>query len=244
MSDSIEKTAIDKLLEKEKDKYCKYCEGKCFNECMKKILNRDCVHCGVHIEKISNFERHMNRKRPCIEISLIELKRIELEEEHNKTKILENNSNLINKLYNENKNYQRIEYEKMSEENQKLKSIIEEKDKRIKELELEIQRYDKCNNDEGYVYIVYLREFMNKKENTYKIGRTKQEMIDRLKGYPKGSKVIKFEPVKNTIMIEKELIKVFKEKYIQRVEYGNEYFSGEIAEMIREFRKLINEKDI
>jgi len=45
-------------------------------------------------------------------------------------------------------------------------------------------------------------------------------------------------------MIEKELIKVFKEKYIQRVEYGNEYFSGEIAEMIREFRKLINEKDI
>jgi hypothetical protein len=161
MSDNIGKTTIDKLLEKNKEKYCKYCEGKCFNECMKKILNRDCVHCGVHIEKISNFERHMNRKRPCIEISLIELKRIELEEEHNKTKILENNSNLINKLYNENKNYQRIEYEKMLEENQKLKLIIEEKDKRIKELELEIQRYDKCNNDEGYVYIVYLREFMN-----------------------------------------------------------------------------------
>jgi hypothetical protein len=243
MSDNIGKSEIDKLLEKEKDEYCKYCEGKCINECKKKILNRDCVYCGLHIEKSSSYHRHMNRQTPCIEINLIALRRKELNQDSRKTTLLENNNKLINKLYNENINYQKIEYEKMSEENQKLKSIIEEKDKRIKELELEIQRYDKCNNNEGYVYIVYLREFMNKKENTYKIGRTKQEMIDRLKGYPKGSKVIKFEPVKNTIMIEKELIKVFKDKYVQRVEYGSEYFSGDIVEMIREFRKLINEKD-
>lgn len=243
MSDNITINQIEKYLNEEKDEYCKYCETICFNDCRRKILNRDCVYCGVHIEKISNFERHINRKRPCIEISLIELKRVELEEERKKLNIIENNNVLINTLYNENKNYQKIEYEKILEENKILKQTINEQEKRIKELETEIQKYDKDNSDEGYVYIVHLREFMNKKEYTYKIGRTKQEMIDRMKGYPKGSKIIKFEPVKNVKEIEKELIKNFKEEYIQRSEYGNEYFSGEINNMIKKFREIINKYD-
>jgi hypothetical protein len=78
MSDNISEKEMNNIFQNEEEEYCKYCDMKCINDCKKKILNRDCVHCGIHIDKSSNYDKHMNRKTPCIEISLIEQKKKEL----------------------------------------------------------------------------------------------------------------------------------------------------------------------
>jgi hypothetical protein len=41
-----------------------------------------------------------------------------------------------------------------------------------------------------YIYLIQTRECINKNENTFKIGRSRQENCKRLDDYPKGSKVL------------------------------------------------------
>ena len=78
MSDNISEKEINKIFEKEDEEYCKYCEMPCINECKKKILNRLCIKCGLHFPKSSSYNRHMERQTPCIEISLIDQRKMEL----------------------------------------------------------------------------------------------------------------------------------------------------------------------
>jgi hypothetical protein len=42
----------------------------------------------------------------------------------------------------------------------------------------------------GYIYLLQEREFIKTKENIYKLGKTKQENLKRLKQYSKGSELI------------------------------------------------------
>ncbi len=44
----------------------------------------------------------------------------------------------------------------------------------------------------NYVYLIQPREFIRLNEQTYKIGKTTQEINKRMYGYPKSSKVILF----------------------------------------------------
>jgi hypothetical protein len=73
-------------------------------------------------------------------------------------------------------------------------------------------------------------------QNIYKIGRT-HHLNDRLssngKGYDKGSFTIKFfrSCDYDSKLVERKIIKLFKRKYIQRTEYGKEYFQGDYAKM-------------
>jgi hypothetical protein len=83
-----------------------------------------------------------------------------------------------------------------------------------------------------YIYLLQVREFINKKENTYKIGKTKQKHNDRLKQYPKGSVLLFQTLCVNCDKIELHLLKLFKQKYTHRKDYGNEYFSGNYKDMI------------
>lgn len=96
--------------------------------------------------------------------------------------------------------------------------------------------------DKEYVYMIHLREHINKNEPVYKIGKTKQENTTRFSNYPKGSRLLLQIICSNCHNIEKEIIKLFKEKYIHRKEdYGNEYFEGNYKFMIKDIFNLIYE---
>lgn len=88
-----------------------------------------------------------------------------------------------------------------------------------------------------YIYLLQEREFIKTKENIFKIGKTKQINNCRLKQYPKGSILLLQIICSNCDVIEYALIKIFKEKYKQCKDIGNEYFDGDYNDMI----KTINE---
>ncbi len=87
----------------------------------------------------------------------------------------------------------------------------------------------------GYCYIFYLREFIKTDENVFKIGRTEQDGDKRLKQYPKGS----IEKIKICVTdcraCEKQIIKQFNKKFINRSDYGREYYEGDYKNMLKEF---------
>lgn len=84
-----------------------------------------------------------------------------------------------------------------------------------------------------YIYLLQEREFIKTNENIFKIGKTKQNNNDRLKQYPKGS-VLLFQIIcSDCDNIERSLIKIFKEKYKQCKQIGNEYFDGDKKDMIK-----------
>lgn len=92
------------------------------------------------------------------------------------------------------------------------------------------------NKNTGFIYIIKLREFCVSNEETYKIGRTLRTIKERMRGYPKNSKVIHNTKVFKPKVAERILIKKFIEKFEhKKEEYGNEYFSGDINGMIKVF---------
>lgn len=93
-----------------------------------------------------------------------------------------------------------------------------------------------------FIYLIREREFIRLKENTYKIGRTKQEPNSRLNGYPKNSEVLLFIKVHNCDLMENILINIFKKKFIQKKEYGREYFAGDKNQMIMQIHMKCQEE--
>lgn len=96
----------------------------------------------------------------------------------------------------------------------------------------------------NYIYLLHESEFVNKTENIYKIGRTKQENIKRFNQYPKGSRLL-FQMICNKCEnVETHVLKVFNEKFIQRKDIGNEYFEGDYHSMIDIIYLIIKNEDI
>lgn len=90
-----------------------------------------------------------------------------------------------------------------------------------------------------YIYIIKDRTAMELGSNIYKIGKTKQENLKRFRGYPKGYKIVLLIACSNCDIIESHIIQLFKKKYIPIKEYGNEYFQGNIQDMIRDIMECI-----
>jgi len=84
----------------------------------------------------------------------------------------------------------------------------------------------------GYIYLLQEREFIKTKENIYKLGKSKQENLKRIQNYPNGTKLIIQLECENCDINEKNLIIIFKQKFIQRIDIGTEYFEGDKYEMI------------
>ena len=82
------------------------------------------------------------------------------------------------------------------------------------------------------LYLIHTREFITIQKPIYKIGRG-GNVQKRVQQYPKGSNLLFLNICYNSIFCEKELINIFKEKFIQEKYYGNEYFSGDFNKMIR-----------
>ena len=83
----------------------------------------------------------------------------------------------------------------------------------------------------GYIYLLQEREFISLNKEIYKLGKTKQENLKRLKQYSKGSELIIQLQCENCDIAEKNLIIIFKQKFIQRTDIGTEYFEGDKDKM-------------
>jgi hypothetical protein len=101
-------------------------------------------------------------------------------------------------------------------------------------------------NEDGNVYIVQLREFINNDEPTYKIGFTlKENPFDAVvAGYPKGTQLMFSIHTENPRALKKKAITLFKSKYSQKTEYGDEYFNGNLHSMISDIAVLSRNRDV
>ena len=80
-----------------------------------------------------------------------------------------------------------------------------------------------------YIYIVIIREFINSKQEVYKIGYTK-DIFQRMKGYPKGSKLLFITIVGcDGVLIESKIKKELGTKFKARTDCGTEYFEGDFG---------------
>lgn len=95
-----------------------------------------------------------------------------------------------------------------------------------------------------YIYLLQEREFYKTKEIIYKIGMTKKENFKRFNQYPKGS-ILLFQMICDDCKnIETQVIKLFKQKFKQRTDIGNEYFEGDYKNMIHIiYSTIINERE-
>ena len=91
----------------------------------------------------------------------------------------------------------------------------------------------------GYIYLLQEREFIKTNEKIYKIGRSNQKNFKRFTQYPKGSKILYHQKTFCHKNMEKILVEHFKNKFKQKIEIGNEYFEGNVVDMIREIVKFL-----
>jgi hypothetical protein len=73
---------------------------------------------------------------------------------------------------------------------------------------------DLDDNNNEFIYLIKEREFIKTKELIYKIGKTKQENLQRIKSYPNGSILLLYIITNDCDKKEKEIIQKFKEHFI------------------------------
>ena len=98
------------------------------------------------------------------------------------------------------------------------------------------------DDDEG-LYLMHTREFISTNVPIYKIGRSNQ-LDNRVKQYPNGSKIMLMIKCKNSVSCENNLKKLFKSKFIQKTYYGSEYFEGNYVDMIKEICDYVNNVNV
>jgi len=97
-----------------------------------------------------------------------------------------------------------------------------------------------------FIYLIQLREFIenNDKKNIYKIGKTKQPNYKRYSSYANGSVIMLHINCIDCDAAEKTIINIFKQKYIHKHQYGNEYFEGNCQSMIMDIINVVRENKI
>jgi len=83
---------------------------------------------------------------------------------------------------------------------------------------------------DGYIYIYYEREFRLLNLPIYKIGRS-HDIFLRSISYSKHSIMLFSILCIDHIQAEKDIIKLFSEKFKRKKVYGNEYFEGDLLDM-------------
>jgi hypothetical protein len=223
-----------------------------------------CELCNKEFNKKYNYTMHINRKKICISDSQIIETIFKLKEDNintnlelEKIKKLEDNTKLkenIKKLEDKIKEFKK-DKDTLKEENFTMKVQIKEKqdllnykDIEIKDLYKNMNIKKNNNNDikiklvQEYVYIIRECDFIRLNEDIYKIGRTsKTNPEDRFQKYRKGTEIVAFFKVNNSIECENKMIKCFSNHInIKKMdEYGKEYFQGNRNELLSEILKIV-----
>jgi hypothetical protein len=93
------------------------------------------------------------------------------------------------------------------------------------------------------IYLLQTREFVN--SSIYKIGKITKPLLKRFNQYPNGSRLILQMECIDCDYCEKKLLEMFRTKYINKLEYGREYFEGDCISMTRDiFDFIMGEREI
>jgi len=93
--------------------------------------------------------------------------------------------------------------------------------------------------DSQYIYLLRPREFYRHNEATFKIGKTARNPEARLREYSKGSDLILIMKVDNCDITERKIISLFDKIFVKRLEYGLEYYSGDVDKMRNEICTIV-----
>jgi len=108
---------------------------------------------------------------------------------------------------------------------------------------VKIKNVENKENTFGSIYLIQTREFQSQNIPIYKIGKTGNDIRNRLGNYGKGGQVLftMAVDINKLDFVELEIIKLLKSKFIQKVEIGTEYFEGDYKEIIDVLYKKINQ---
>lgn len=84
----------------------------------------------------------------------------------------------------------------------------------------------------GFIYIILLRECLKSGESVFKIGCTK-DIVQRYLDYPKGSRLVFTMFVQKCRETEVKVLEACRQEFIQRKDYGREYFEGSAKAVIK-----------
>lgn len=83
-----------------------------------------------------------------------------------------------------------------------------------------------------FIYLIWLREFKNQNLPIFKVGRTSRYNFTRVNEYPKGSELLLQITCKDSVEMEKQILRRFDELFVRKAEIGREYFEGDKDRMI------------
>ena len=89
----------------------------------------------------------------------------------------------------------------------------------------------------GYVYVVKLREHIGMGAPVYKIGQTK-DVTQRMSDYPSGSALLLTCQTRDRVSCERRMIRSLLVSQSRRMDLGNEYFEGDIGEILMTVTKI------
>jgi hypothetical protein len=205
----------------------------------------NCKFCKYKTNKKFNLNRHITNKHidKIIEIEEEEIEKEEIKEEeiYNCVKC-DKNYKTIKYFNNHQKNCNGLNILSCSKcmfiftSRQAKSNHIKKNNCIAKSIINNINNHQKfINNDnetKEFIYLLQEREFIKTKEPIYKIGKTKQEKLKRIKSYPNGSELLLYTVCNNCDEIEKTIINKFKSHFIHKKDIGNEYFKGDYNSMI------------
>ena len=155
--------------------------------------------------------------------------RILIQKKEERIKCMQFEIDMLRKYYNVN-NIQQITGEQITYFDQK-NNELEERESKL------IEAQQTQNDKQGFLYILRTRESVRLDEPVYKIGKT-YDMERRFSSYPKGSELLKSIKVCERHVAEKVLLREFSSKFTNREEFGNEYFEGDLQEMLVIFEEF------
>ena len=225
-----------------------------------------CNKCGCEFGRKSTYNFHINRKFTCVKIesnkktiTYTELKEENIELQNkllNKIELL-NNIELININKTLEEKIKKLEEKTLIlyTKNKEKQELINNKDIEIKNLYQNQNKNTKNKDDgdikikmvQGYVYIIRECDFVRLNEDIYKIGRTaKNNPEDRFQKYRKGTEIVGFFGVKDSIECENKIIKCFSNHInIKKMnEYGKEYFQGDKNILLNEILQIVKHYNI
>ncbi len=205
------------------------------------INQLQCKKCEAIFKDRNHYNRHLNRKTPCDLVIDTYDESKERCKYCNRT--YHSRSNLIRHL--KTCKIKNGGGKILTKRPQAKKRIIEttEKTTVVKTVKTTVidEDVEENQNKKGFIYLVHVREFIRMKEDVYKIGYTRRDIEQRMNGYPKGSKILFSISVKDAKYVELELIRIFKKKFVQKKDFGSEYFEGNLDNMTKTIIKYIYE---
>jgi hypothetical protein len=184
-----------------------------------------CIRCEKIFHTKGTLKNHLKKKTLCSD-NILDISQTKCLE------VLENRQE-ENKLFREEiKKLRQINVlQEKDIENIKLKEIIKNQQEEIDILKLGHNHVKEEQSE--CIYLLLEREFIDKPLKVAKIGRSKC-FKNRMRNYPKGSKLLCVNKCNDSVKAEQDLLVLFNMMFKQCSGIGNEYFEGETSQMIKQ----------